>query len=161
MPSGGARARAGRPQSPDSLGAEKYVGEWVELPAAGREGETPTWPLEQPTERELHLWEIEWHRPQALMWERNSQQLEVALYVRAVADAESPRASTAARTLVRQQMDSLGISVPGLKSNRWKIVAEDQAAAKPAPRRSRAKSRLRVVDGGQSSSAGADDGGRA
>lgn len=147
MAKGGARARSGPAPDPDALRRERDAGEWFELPAAGRDGDPPDWPLERPTAREIELWAEEWKRPQALMWERNGQALEVALYVRAVVDAESPRASTASRTLVRQLMDSLGITVPGMRANRWKIVTEAPPAKRAAPR-SRAKARLQVVQGG-------------
>lgn len=149
MPKGGARARSGPAPDPNALRRERDAGEWVELPAAGREGDPPEWPLERPTSRELELWIAEWRRPQALMWERNSQAIEVALYCRALVDAESPRASVAARTLVRQLMDNLGISVPGMRAARWKIVeqAETKPQAKGRARRS-ARDRLKVVDGG-------------
>lgn len=147
MPKGGARARSGPAPDPNALRRERDAGEWTELPAAGRAGEPPPWPLSQATPRELELWTSEWRRPQALMWERNGQAVEVAMYVRAVVDAESPRAAVAARTLVRQQMDSLGISVPGMRSNRWKIVDEVQSSAQSRPARGRqsARDRLKVV----------------
>lgn len=152
MAKGGARARSGPAPDPNALRRERDAGEWVELPEAGREGAPPVWPLIDPMARELELWAVEWARPQAFMWERNGQQLEVAMYVRAVVDAESPRASVSARTLVRQQMDSLGLTVPGLRTNRWKIVRESQpqpAAQTGASRgRASAKDRLKLVEGG-------------
>lgn len=149
MPRGGARARSGPAPEPNALRRERDTGEWVELPASGRENDPPEWPLERPTSRELELWASEWRRPQAIMWERNGQAVEVAMYVRALVDAESPRASVAARTLVRQLMDSLGISVPGMRAARWKIVdeVEPQAQGRPEGRPS-ARERLKVVDGG-------------
>jgi hypothetical protein len=119
---------------------------------AGRQGNTPSWPLSEATARELELWEAEWRRPQAIMWERNGQAIEVAMFVRAVVDAESPRAAVSARTLVRQQMDSLGLSVPGLRSNRWKIVDEaavSPSSVTPAARggsKGSARARLQVVE---------------
>ena len=64
------------------------------------------------------------------MWEANGQQVEVALYVRSLVGAERPKASVALRTLVRQQQEALGLSLPGLLRNRW-IIAE-----MPAPERS-------------------------
>jgi hypothetical protein len=67
------------------------------------------------------LWAARVARPQAVMWERNGQELEVALYVRSLADAEQMDASVAARTLVRQQQEALGLSLPGLARNRWRI----------------------------------------
>lgn len=152
MAKGGARARSGPAPDPNALRRERDAGEWTELPDAGREGDPPVWPLTEPTPRELELWAAEWRRPQAIMWERNGQQLEVAMYVRAVVDAESPRASVSARTLVRQQMDSLGLTVPGMRTNRWKIVRESQpqtsAQTGAAAGRTRAKDRLHLVEGG-------------
>jgi len=152
----GGHARSGPAPDPNALRRDRDKGEWTELPAAGRVGEAPAWPLTQPTGREIDLWEVEWRRPQAIIWERNGQELEVALFVRAVADAESPRASVAARTLVRQLMDSLGLSVPGMRSNRWRIVDTTAKAASRAPQpaarrsvksRGSARARLQVVEG--------------
>ncbi len=122
------------------------------LPAAGRQGDVPEWPLSAMTARESVLWPEQWRRPQAIMWERNGQALEVALFVRALVDAEDQRATAAARTLVRQQMDSLGMTVPGLLRNRWRIVDEveveaegSQAEQKPKRVAKSTKDRLKVV----------------
>jgi hypothetical protein len=59
-------------------------------------------------------------------------------------DAEVPEARAATRTLVRQQMEALGISLPGLARNRWKIaeVAPERSAAAPK------RAGLKVVQGG-------------
>lgn len=119
MAKGGARARSGPPPDPDSL--TQADGEWTILPAAGREGDAPAWPLAAALERELDIWVDEWSRPQAIMWERQGQELEVALYVRSLVTAEAHNAPTNTRTLVRQQMEALGISVPGMLRNRWRI----------------------------------------
>lgn len=150
MPSGGARSRSGPAPDPNALRRERDKGEWTKLPADGREGDAPEWPLSEPTGRELRLWEQEWSRPQAVEWERNGQELEVALFVRSVVDAEMPRAPATARTLVRQQMDALGLTVPGLRSNRWVIEGELDAGAVERPRRKSSKSRLKVVEDAES-----------
>jgi hypothetical protein len=55
------------------------------------------------------------------MWEAAGQEEEVAIYVRTLGQAEKLDASTASRTLLRQQMEALGISIPGMMRNRWKI----------------------------------------
>ena len=144
MAKGGARARSGPAPDPDALRRERDGGDWMTLPAAGRAGEAPEWPLAGQTEREAELWAREWRRPQAVMWERFGQELEVALYVRSVADAESREASVAARTLVRQQQEALGLSVPGLARNRWRI---EQAEERREPR-AVTRSRFTVVPGG-------------
>lgn len=153
----GAHGRSGPAPDPNALRRERDGESWVSLPAAGRQGETPEWPLENHTDREATLWEREWRRPQAIMWERNGQAEEVAMYVRSFALAEQLNATVASRTLLRQQQEALGLSIPGLARNKWKIEAEVTApVAKPAPkRRSRAKAsassreRFKVVDGGR------------
>lgn len=144
--SGGARAHSGPPPDPAALRRERDAGQWVHLPAAGRSGEPPAWPLSRPTARELALWALEWARPQALMWEVNGQALEVAMYVRTVRDAEKPKASVAARTLVKQQQEALGLSLPGLARQRW-IIDHDpgQAQVDRPVVRSDVRARLKVV----------------
>ena len=147
MPKGGARATSGPPPDPNALRRDRPsdAAEWVTLPSR-REGPTPEWPLSEATSRESELWAEQWSRPQAFMWERNGQQIEVAMFVRALVDAERPGAVVAARTLVRQQMDSLGLSTPGLRSNRWKIAGDEVAARRTQAPRQSARDRLKVVD---------------
>lgn len=152
---GGARARSGPAPDPDALRRDRPqdVGEWVELPKSGRLGDAPAWPLSEASSRELDLWNREWVRPQALMWEQNGQELEVALFVRALVEAERPGAPTASRTLVKQLLESLGLSVPGLRSFRWKIV--DQSSVEHDGSRAgrkatgSARDRLKVVTDGE------------
>lgn len=150
MAKGGARARSGPAPDPNALKRDRDEGEWKLLPADGRIGDPPAWPLDEPTDRELGIWATEWARPQAIVWERNGQELEVALYVRSLIDAERHGAPVNSRTLVKQLQESLGISVPGLLRNRWKIVddvpAEDMSAAPVAP--SSVRDRFKVVAGG-------------
>lgn len=150
MPSGGARVRSGPPPDPNSLrGAARDTGDWTTLPAEGRKGRAPAWPLSKATRRETALWQREWKRPQALMWERQGQQLEVALYVRRLAEAEYRDSPVALSTLVRQMMDSLGLTAPGMKNLRWKIVADEMAQRRnrsgEQPARPSSRSRLTVV----------------
>jgi hypothetical protein len=123
MASGGPRARSGPAPSLTAARRErKSDGEWVTLPAQGRQGPPPEWPLTAPTERELELWEREWRRPQAIMWEQNGQEVEVALYVRRLAEVELPESPVTAGQLVKQMQEALGISLPGMLRNRWKIA---------------------------------------
>jgi len=126
--SGGARSRSGPAPNPNALRRDRDEKDWIALPAAGRDGPTPDWPSTRPTTRERALWEREWRRPQAIMWERNGQELEVAIYVRTLVEAERRRVPTGVRTLLRQQQEALGLSLPGLLRNRWRI--EDSAPAR-------------------------------
>jgi hypothetical protein len=89
--------------------------------------------------------------PQALMWERFGQEIEVALYVRRLSEAELMDSRVNLSTLVRQMADSLGLTTPGMRANRWRVMAEEvpvrPAAGRSAPARSSARSRLKVVQG--------------
>jgi hypothetical protein len=51
------------------------------------------------------------------MWERNGQDAEVALFVRSLVAAEARDAPVAARTLVRQQQEALGLSLARAGAN--------------------------------------------
>jgi hypothetical protein len=119
---------------------------WTELPAEGRAGRPPKWPLDGQSEREKVLWSELWKRPQAVMWQRLDQRYEVAMFARNLARAEQPMASVELQKVVRQYLDSLGLSVAGMLRNRWRLAAPVAAAPKAlvAPRPS-AKTRLTVV----------------
>ena len=138
----GGGVRSGPPPDPSSL---RQQGEWIDLPAEGRDGPTPSWPLEGQTSREAELWQREWWRPQAIMWERYGQELEVALYVRRLTQAEQPDSPVNAGNLVRQMQEALGISMPGLQRHRWRIVDGDKAEEQRPRQRSSARERLKVV----------------
>ena len=120
MPSGG-HARSGPPPDPNALRRERDKADWVTLPAEGRSGPPPAWPLSAPTARERHFWTVMWAKPQAVMWERNGQEHEVAIYVRRLVAAEKRNAAVTLVTQVRQYADSLGLTIPGLRCNRWRI----------------------------------------
>ncbi|MEU9333138.1 hypothetical protein AB0D49_08230 [Streptomyces sp. NPDC048290] len=151
MASGGARARSGPAPDPNALRRDRDVGEWTVLPAEGRQGATPGWPLTEQSTREAELWADLWRKPQALMWERYGQDVEVALYVRRLTEAELMDSRVNLSTLVRQMGDSLGLTTPGMRANRWRITAEEAAPAGRSGRAPAAKpssrSRLKVVPG--------------
>ena len=154
MASGGARARSGPAPDPTALRRDRDAGEWTILPAEGRQGATPEWPLTEQTIRESELWERLWRMPQALMWERYGQEMEVALYVRRFTEAELMDSRVNLSTLVRQIADSLGLTTPGMRANRWRVdraeepaqPAKGAAATRLAPKSARA--RLRAVPDG-------------
>lgn len=148
MNMGGARINAGRPQDPNALSRERDAGEWTIIPAGERPGDIPAWPLPEFTDRESTLWEMLWRKPQARMWERFGQELEVALYVRRLVEAEQPDSKVNTGTLVRQMGDALGLTTPGMRNNRWKIEQIEKTAAKPAAPRKSSRDRLKVVRGG-------------
>ena len=152
MPKGGARARSGPAPDPNALRRERDAGEWTILPAEGREGAAPDWPLTEANDREDEIWSALWTKPQAVMWARYGQELEVALYVRRLVEAEGRGSLISLGTLVRQMADSLGLTTPGMRANRWRIAAEEPAqtarTAEPRPQSS-ARSRMTVIAGGR------------
>jgi hypothetical protein len=60
------------------------------------------------------------------MWERNRQEVEVAIYVRTLVEAEQRGATAALRILLRQQQEALGLSLPGMLRQRWLIVGDGE-----------------------------------
>ncbi len=158
MPRGGARVASGPPPDPNALRRNRKsdAAGWRTLPAEGRPGPPPKFPLVDVQPREWDLWRDLWSRPQAVMWEEMGQAYEVALLVRNLSEAEQPGARADVQKVVRQYMDSLGLTVQGMLRNRWKVdqaepsapVAEEEQPKKAAtPRRRSARDRLRVVDG--------------
>ena len=133
MPKGGARLSSGPVSDPNALRGAKGRSDWLHLPAAGRSGPTPPWPLTGASAREKRIWEAEWQRPQAIVWERNGQADEVAIYVRTRIAAEKPDATAALRTLLRQQQDSLGLTLIAMMRLRWIIDQEPESVAPRAP----------------------------
>jgi hypothetical protein len=121
---------------------------WTALPSEGRKGRPPRWPLDGQSPRERKLWLELWRRPQAVMWEQLDQRYEVALFARNLERAEQPMASVELQKVVRQYLDSLGLSVAGMLRNRWRLAEPEAAAAagpKAAASRPSARNRLKVV----------------
>lgn len=166
MPKGGARTRSGPAPDPNALRRDrKSDGEWLLLPAEGRKGDPPAWPLLPPrftvegeeifdaarAERELEVWASLWSKPQGVAWERFGLVEQVAIYCRRWCEIERAEASTSRGTLVRQLADSLGLTMPGMHSLRWRIAADETAtkrAERTAPvKRASSRDRLKVVTG--------------
>lgn len=153
MPSGG-HARSGPPPDPNALRRDRPGDKagWTLLPAEGRRGSAPDWPLTEQSFREEQLWTDFWSRPQAVMWEHLDQRYEVAMCVRMLERAEAPRSSVELQKVVRQYFDSLGLSVQGMLRNRWKLTEappEPATVPRSAARKS-SRSRLKVVPGDDS-----------
>lgn len=152
MPSGGPRVQSGPAPDPNAL-KRSMPGDaatWTLLPSEGYAGDTPDWPLVGQLAREADLWADMWRKPQAVMWARLGQELEVAMFVRNFAIAEYPGAPVMLQTIVLRHLDSLGLSTQGLLRHRWRIVppvdVAPAAVARPeGPVRPSARNRLTVV----------------
>lgn len=136
MARGGARARSGpAPTSTERSHKAKADAEgWTTLPAEGRDGPMPAFPLVDPTDRELDLWERLWESPQAVMWETLHLDFEVASYVRLLARAEAPRSSAIVWGQVKMVAESLGLSANGMARNRWTVASIEPDTDDDAPR---------------------------
>lgn len=149
MPRGGARSRSGPAADPTSQRSQRVDrAGWVHLPAAGREGVPPAWPLPRPTKFELQVWSDAWRKPQALMWARRGWEVQVALYVRTLRQASGAGARASTMTVLLRQEVNLGLTEDGLARNRWIIDDAPTAAAPPRRSTSNAKDRIRLIQGG-------------
>ncbi len=159
MASGGARGRSGPAPDPNALRRNRPDDEagWATLPSS-RSGPIPEWPLSvPPSPAEATHWRNVWTKPQATQWEALGLEVEVALYVRSLAEAEIPGAAANLRNLVKQLQENLGLSLIGLQRHRWKIAnapateipgATPAATATTRPARTKspsARERFRVV----------------
>jgi len=112
--------------------------DWVTLPASGRAGQPPAFPIEAPkgegtTGRHpaglTDLWRQLWASPQAVQWEKLAWTRVVARYALLVLASEQPRASGKTLEEVRHLEDRLGLTPMAMKRLQWEIVeaADDDA----------------------------------
>ncbi|WP_345434860.1 hypothetical protein [Microbacterium gilvum] len=115
----------------------------------------PEWPLSDPTDREAAVWASLWSKPQAIVWEEQGSERQVAMYVRTSVEAETPGATAALRgLLLRQENDLLLTHAAFLRAGlRITITASTATAATSAPtvdpkrqRMPSARGRLRAVE---------------
>lgn len=128
----------------------------VQLPAAGRPGAAPKWPLPRPDDVELWvaargLWRAVWRTPQAVVWERLGWPRVAARYVLLLAQLERLTVAGSVppgplMTEVRQLEDRLGLTPQALLRLRWEIVEDEVSVARDAAGGVRA--RLKAVDPG-------------
>lgn len=127
----------GPPPKPDGQRVRRsapLAGSVTKLPAEGRAGDAPLWPLsgDAPT-----VWFELWATPQAAAWERMGWSRVVARYCGVLLEAEST-SSAALLGEVRQLEDRLGLSPMAMLRLRWEVVsdevAEQRETSKPKPR---------------------------
>ena len=155
MPRGGARTGAGRPPDPSSLAESLRIesGTIRTLPKQ-RSGSAPAWPLSKASARESTVWKQMWKRPQAIVWEEQGSERQVAMYVRTSVEAEVPGATAALRGLLLRQENDLLLSHAALLRAGFRISvnpspAQTVSSSKPqAARRAvpSARGRLRAVE---------------
>lgn len=117
----------------------------TQLPAEGRDGETPEWPLGRTSVAEKSIWVELWRSPQSVAWERLGWTRSVARYCRALVDAEKKDAAAALLAEVRQMEDRLGLTPMSMLRLRWEIAPDELAEAR-TPKRQEERPRLRAVE---------------
>lgn len=117
----------------------------MQLPAEGRRGRVPAWPMARAEPNERRLWEQAWHWPQAVAWERMGGGVlrAVARYVRVVIASDADSSSARYLAEIRALEDALGLNPRAMRSLEWEIV--DQAGP-PAKLRRPPRRRVRAVD---------------
>jgi hypothetical protein len=136
----GGHIRSGPAPDPNALRRDRDGHEWVQLPATGRD-EPPDWPITKASPREEELWRRLWQRPQSSEWEKLGMELDVAIYVRRLGEAEMQGAPSSLGALVRKLGDDLGLSIVGLRANRWRLPESVASSETPAERPARSRTK--------------------
>lgn len=124
------------------------------LPAEGRKGAPPKWPLPKASKpaaakAEGVLWRDLWATPQAVAWERLGWTRVVARYVRCVLQAEAPDGQhPQLLSEVRQLEDRLGLSPLAMLRLQWTVAEDELAEAREVRRPQSVRDRVRAVDAG-------------
>lgn len=101
--------------------------DWRTLPASGREGMAPEWPIGSPSAADADLWLQLWRTPQADAWFDLGWTRVVARYARLVIECETGDATAALLAEVRQMEDRLGLSPMAMKRLQWEIGVVEKA----------------------------------
>jgi hypothetical protein len=115
------------------------------LPAEGRHGPTPEWPLSEASAEELEIWTALWQTPQSAAWPPGWTRTQARL-ARMLAEAEERGSRASLLSEVRQLEAALGLSPVSMARLHWQIEPTEPARVTPiAERRQR---RLIVAEDG-------------
>jgi len=115
------------------------------LPAEGRHGPTPEWPLSEASAEELEIWTALWQTPQSAAWAPGWTRTQARL-ARMLAEAEERGSRASLLSEVRQLEAALGLSPVSMARLHWQIEPTEPARVTPiAERRQR---RLIVAEDG-------------
>lgn len=135
------------PKHPDARRRRNATVPMVRLPAEGREGDPPAWPLTgKPNKAEAVFWAEVWSTPQAVAWERLGWVRTVARYVRLAVKAEARAALASVCSEARQMEDRLGLTPMSMLRLRWEVVEDELAEARSTTTPDPGVRRLRAVD---------------
>lgn len=129
------------PPSVDPVRRNARVGP-LKLPAEGRKGETPRWPLASQSVGEEGAWEQLWHTPQAVAWERLGWTRTVARYCRIMVAAEHPDAAAGVMAQATALEDRLGLTPKSMRLLLWEVVSDEVTEQRKT---SSARKRIKAV----------------
>lgn len=157
MARGGSRNRSGPKADPTSGRSDRRGYKLTALPAEGYDGPIPDWPLTDPSDRELIVWNGLWSTPQACAWSMPSESWRVptvAMYCRTLVRCEAPDAGASLLGQLHRFADQIGMTTAGLAEMGWAVAVDevsekraDQSATPAKPSSSR--DRLKAVPGGR------------
>ena len=130
-----------RPPKPDAVRRNARVGP-VALPAGGRQGPAPAWPLTVATAAEKRAWQQLWATPHAVAWERLEWTRTVARYCRVMVAAEQRGAGAALLGQATILEDRLGLSPKAMRMLMWEVAADEVAVQRDT---SSVRGRLKAV----------------
>jgi hypothetical protein len=118
----------------------------VRLPAEGRQGPVPVWPLVgEPLEAEVEAWAQLWATPQAVAWERFGWTRTVGRYCRLMVAAEELDAPAKVLLEARQLEDRLGLTPRAMRMLLWEITSDEVGEMRPRVAGKSARDRMRAV----------------
>lgn len=119
----------------------------IQLPAEGRKGAAPKWPLQgNATPEEKAAWRELWKTPQAVAWEQMGWTRTVARYCRFMIEAERPGASASLLAQVLGLETQLGLTPKAMRLLLWTIVEDEVQQQRETRKQSVPTRRLRAVD---------------
>jgi hypothetical protein len=138
---------AGRPPSVDPVRRNARVGPLL-LPAEGRQGAVPDWPLDTPAtpafaQHELEIWAQLWRTPQSVQWERQGWIRVVARYCRTLLAAEGLDKDCMAEA--RQLEDRLGLTPKSMRMLLWQVVDDEVGERRTEKAAESARGRIKAV----------------
>lgn len=157
MARGGSRNRSGPKADPTSGRSDRRGYKLTALPAEGYDGPIPDWPLTDPSDRELTVWNRLWSTPQACAWSMPSESWRVptvAMYCRTLVRCEDPDAPASLLAQLHRFADQIGLTTAGLAEMGWAVavdeVGEKRAAQSATPAKApSSRDRLKAVPGGR------------
>lgn len=139
------------PKHPDQRRRRNATVPMTQLPAAGRQGAPPVFPLPKVTDERLtaleaEIWAELWSTPQAVAWERLRWTRDVAQYARLKAAGELGSMKAVAES--RHLGDRLGLNPVAMLKLRWEVAPDELGEVRATRPAGKKRANLRIADTG-------------